>query len=116
MPAWPATLPNPEYGMGVKRQSNRRSFRPESGVPKTRRRFSATGTEYECTLLLSSTLLATFNTFYDTTLEAGSLTFTMNEPRTGVSYNWIFDPDEEPSEVESGPSFTRVSFKLIRLP
>lgn len=117
MPAFPATLPGPVWGsFSEQRQRNILAFAPDVGPPKMRRRSSAVAVPASAAFLLTDAQLATFDTFFETTLKDGTLSFTWNHPHTGVSYSWIFAPDEAPTRDYSAPGVTRVSCKLMRLP
>lgn len=65
---------------------------------------------------MSTTQVASFRAFFDTTLKDGVLPFTWAHPVTKVSYNWVFALDQPPSIVRFAPSMHRVSFQLLRLP
>lgn len=115
MAAWPSTIPQaPLYGFQEQRQINVATFMPEVGTPKKRRRSTAVCTLCSAVFRMDHADLATFNTFFETTLKDGSLPFTWNHPRTAVSYTWIFEgvPTIEFSEIDHNT----VSCRLLRLP
>lgn len=115
--AWPSDIPQcPVLGMTEQRQPNIAGFQPEVGPPKMRRRSSAVVTVTAVTYRMNVAQLASFNTFYTTTLADGSLPFTWKHPYTGVVYNWMFDSKQAPTFDRVTPSTFRVSFSLFRLP
>jgi hypothetical protein len=117
-PSWPATLPQCPLlnGFDEQPQPNVTAFKPEVGPIKARRRSTAKAWVTSMTFHFTNTQLDAFNTFFEATLEDGSLPFTMQHPRTTVIYNWIFDPANQPRIVRSAPRGSIVSFTLLRLP
>jgi len=115
---WPSTIPQgPIYGGFTEvRQRNLASFQPDVGPPNARRRSTAVGVNTACVFQFSDSDLATFNTFFETTLVDGSLPFTWLHPITGVSYTWIFAVDEAPQIEILDFNQHQVSCSLIRLP
>ena len=62
--------------------------------PTSIRRYQSTSTKkFDVQFELATADVATFETFYVTTLSEGSDTFQWNEPRTGTAYNWQFASD-----------------------
>jgi hypothetical protein len=113
--AWPAsTLRCPVLNFTETPQPNVASFKPEVGPPKMRRRSTAKGWLTSLTFRFSNSQLTSFYTFYETTLEDGSLPFTMNHPRTTTSYNWMFS--DEPEITRTSPGYNMVALRLVRLP
>jgi hypothetical protein len=92
------------------------SFTPEVGPPKARRRSTAKGWVTDMTYRMTNTQLVTFLTFYETTLEDGSLPFTQLHPRTLVNYSWMFNPGDEPRITRTAPKTSTVQIRLLRLP
>ena len=116
--AWPSTIPQgPIYGGFTEvRQRNVASFSPDVGPPKMRRRSTAVGVNTQATFQFSDTDLATFNTFFETTLVDGTLPFTWTHPVTAVSYTWMFAPDQAPQIEILDFNQHQVTCKLVRLP
>lgn len=117
MTAWDASLPQKPEREGWKEvpQRNVAIFSPDVGPPKYRRRNTANGTVASVTYIMTDAQVATFLTFYQTTLVDGTLPFTWNHPISGVSYSWIFD--EQPPEIQSNQyNWNTVTFQLRRLP
>lgn len=115
---WPAGLPQCPILNGFQEtpQPNTVAFNPETGTPKVRRRSTAKGWLTDMVYRMSNAQLLTFKSFYETTLEDGSLPFTQNHPVTKVNYSWMFNPDSQPQIQRTAPGFSTVSFQLVRLP
>jgi len=118
MPSWPGGLPQrPIYGGFTEvRQRNLAMFAPEVGPPKARRRSTAVGVPTSATFEMTDAQLATFKTFFETTLVDGSLPFTWTHPVDGASYSWMFDVQEAPQISAQNVDLHNVSCKLMRLP
>lgn len=115
--AWPSTIPQcPILAFQEKPQTNVASFKPEVGPPKMRRRSTAKSWLTDVTFRMTNAQVVTFLTFYETTLEDGSLPFTMNHPRTTTNYSWMFSPGNEPTIQRYAPNFSSVQLQLVRLP
>jgi hypothetical protein len=75
--AWPGTLPgalqSDAFGEGV--ADGLLEYAPDTGPPITRRRSTAAVRLMKGTMLCTSAQIATFRTFFDTTLLGGSLPF-----------------------------------------
>jgi hypothetical protein len=117
MTTWPSTLPQcPIMNFSEQRQRNVVAFEPDVGPPKMRRRSTAVAVTTSVTFRMSTTQLAAFNTFYETTLSDGVLPFDWAHPVTKVTYSWMFDAKEAPTVERMSPQHHRVSFNLLRLP
>ena len=118
MPTWPAGLPQCPIlnGFSEQRQRNVVAFEPEVGPPKMRRRSTAVGVLTSIAYRMTVAHVSTFNTFYEDTLEDGSLPFEWDHPITGTTYDWMFDANEAPRFDRLTPYTFRVTFNLIRLP
>jgi len=116
--AWPAGLPQCPIlnGWSETPQPNIGAFAPEVGPPKMKRRSTAKTWLSTLTYRMTSAQVVTFKTFYETTLEDGSLPFTWPHPVTKTSYSWNFNPGDEPTITRTAPSVHTVAFKLQRLP
>ena len=115
--AWPGTIPaTPILGFTEQRQRNVTTFQPDVGSPKMSRR--STAVTYNCvaTFKMTDAELASFNTFYETTLQDGTLPFTWAHPRTSVSYTWVFHPEDSPNIEVTNYDHNTVNVKLVRLP
>ena len=114
--AWPTSLGCPVLNFTEVPQPNVASFTPEVGPPKMRRRSTAKGWLTSVTFRFTNAQVVTFLTFYETTIEDGSLPFTMNHPRTTTNYSWMFMPGDEPEIVRDAKNANKVSFRIVRLP
>lgn len=83
-PVWPPSLPayvlQSGYGEDFQDQNLRTPM--DGGAVKTRRRFSGRFDLINVRLIMSAAQVATFETFYFTTLMGGSLVFDWVHPRT----------------------------------
>ncbi len=100
MPSWPGTLPNKQFldGLVYAPADQSISTDMETGPPKRRRRFSAAYASVQVPMIVTGTELAAFETFYETTLEGGSLSFTWTDPSDGatVTYQFVGPPAWRP--------------------
>lgn len=103
MDSWPATLPQAPVADGYRETTTTgRIVSPMSmGPVKMRRRSTAITRVYDVTYLLDTTQRATFETFYHTTLDEGSLTFFWPDPH-GDSQTARFSGDAEPAYTVAG--------------
>lgn len=87
IPAWEATLPTRLVisGYGESPADNLLRTSMESGPAKQRRRSAAGVRPIDGKLILTATQLATFKTFYNTTLLSGSLRFSWVDPVDGTT-------------------------------
>jgi len=114
---WPATLPQcPTLNISEQRQRNIVAFQPDVGVAKMRRRSTAVGVMTAMSFRLTTAQVATFDTFYETTLLDGTLPFDLAHPITKVNYSWIYDSKDAPKKDRISSRYQMVSFNLIRLP
>ena len=90
MPDWPNNLPG--FNANVEEDQQQGFIRtPTSiGPGKQRKRYSATSHFFTGTFLFTRAERAVFDTFYNTTLGSGALTFTMENPMTGVDATFRF--------------------------
>ena len=93
MPAWPGSVPSsPLVGtMRIETDDVTVSFKPDVGPILRRRRYTAVSRKYEFDLMLTQAELNTLDTFFETTCEDGVLSFTMDDPATGLSATWYWD-------------------------
>lgn len=92
MPTWPGTLPEDTErdayaetkGNGVLRTST------DIGPQKRRKRTNAVVTNLSVSWLMTSAQLATFESFFQTTVQMGSLAFDFPRPRLGGIASAVF--------------------------
>lgn len=95
MPAWPSSLPQQQFkGLTVRRQTSSVSFEPDSGPAKKRRR-GAARRDVVTPISLTGTQYQTFEAFFATTLQEGSLEFDWTDPVTDstVSFQFLSPPE-----------------------
>jgi len=116
--AWPSTLPQCPImqSFAEQRQRNVASFKPDVGPPKQRRRSTAVAVQTNVAFRMTRAQLTIFDTFYETTLEDGTLPFTWNHPITLTNYEWMFSPEDAPTKERVTSGTMRISFTLFRLP
>lgn len=110
------SISNPAFGFRERRQRNVVGFAPETGIPKMRRRSTAVCVETQAKFELDDADLATFKTFYETTLKDGTLPFTWTHPVDGQSYTWMFSADAAPEIEATTYGFHTVTCEMLRLP
>lgn len=114
---WPAINADPEQGSYSEAAvSNLASFKPDVGPPSTWRRSTLKSTKIQAAFFFTSAELATFRTFFETTLGDGALPFTWTNPVYGVSKRYMFDPENPPQwqPLGSGNAY-KVSLSIIKL-
>ncbi len=92
MVAWPAGLPQSPLIAGFEEEVPDIALRTEmdSGPDKLRRRFTASVRPMKYPLILTKAEVATLDTFYVATLQAGTLSFTHTHPRTAAAISIRF--------------------------
>ena len=79
--AYPATLPQKAFLQAKReRQAGVLRSQMDTGAPKTRKQFTAAIQKIELLMILNGTQLATFDTFFITTINEGADTFTIPDP------------------------------------
>lgn len=92
IPAWTTSIPQKFLLEGYAEKARDTMLRTEMelGPAKVRRRTTAGVREINGSMIMTPTELASFITFYQTTLKDGSLRFSMNEPVSGASCEMRF--------------------------
>jgi len=102
MATWPATLPDPLVnGYSEKYPADQRlRTKMDKGPAKVRRRFSAGVRPFTVKYKLTAAQATTLETFVETTLSGGTLSFDWTQPRTSasVSARIVTGPDYEGDE------------------
>lgn len=89
---YPSSLPNPEITSLEEAATDVWTADvAEVGTARRRARFTRSLLRWSWTQILTATEKATLDTFYDTTLEKGVLTFNWIHPITSVSYEVLFN-------------------------
>lgn len=113
---WPSALPqcpNLEEWEEVA-QSNALEFKPEVGPSKMRRKMTQKHWIASAGFRMNNSQLIIFKSFYETTMQDGTLSFSWAHPITKVVYDWNFMPDQRPKITRFAPNASRVQIKLIR--
>lgn len=115
MPTWPGTLPQKPLSGSWSRvpQINNVAFEPAVGPPIVRRRGSVRTHMVRGRFGMSQAQIVTFETFYETDLKDGSLSFDWVDPETGVTASWRF---KGYTISDAGKDERFVDFELTRLP
>jgi len=90
MANWPATLPGMGPETTVQDDESRLIQSMDSGPASVRNRFTAITQTIKTTMILTGTQLATFLTFFRTTLSHGTDSFTWTHPIDGSSKDMRF--------------------------
>lgn len=117
MSSWPSNLPQcPTLnGLSEQQQLNVKTFQPDVGPPKLRRRASGYGTMTKVVFRMTPADLAAFNAFYIGTLQDGTIQFAWRHPYDGNTYNWWFDAKSPPLIERVTNDTFQVSFPLLRI-
>jgi len=116
MVTWPATLPQYLSTSGFQEKAEAQSIRSnmDAGPAKVRRRFTAKVIEIKGQIEIDSTQHATLETFYDTTLGGGTLTFDWIHPVSGATVSYRFK--EPPTYSSAGPVLFTANLVMEILP
>ena len=99
MAVWPAGLPQGMFiGLQDARVSSLVRSPTDAGIPKVRRRFTATLRVLSVPIVLTTSERTTFDTFYISTLAEGSLPFDWTDPIDGSTVEYRF---REPAEFRT---------------
>lgn len=113
---WPATVPDDFLWEGYRETPPNNVIRTsmDVGPDKIRRRSTAAVSSISCKMVLTKTQLGYFDTFYNTTLVNGSLTFDLTHPRTGSSKEMRFQ--NPPEYIYISGNYWSVLMQLEVLP
>lgn len=114
MPTWPVSLPQYPLQEGYKEApgANVIESQVDAGPPKRRRRYTKRNDPHTMIFELDDTQLATFKSFYGTTLQDGNLSFDYVHPAEAVLATWQFQGQPEYRSV-GGPLY-QVVCQLLR--
>lgn len=120
-PVWPGSLPAFERGLKDVAQDGVIRTPMDAGPVKRRRRFTAMSRYLRGTIYLTSAAQRNaLDTFFDDTLQGGSLSFEMTDPKDGTQQIFAFisppEYDHQYGEDNNGTEQYRVSLALERLP
>lgn len=98
---WPVSLPQTmQIGMRESHQDGTVRSVMDAGPPKTRKRYTATFRAQAGTMIFTKAQRATFEIFFDETLEKGANEFKWRDQADGRVYKWI---------MAGPPQFTAVA-------
>lgn len=117
MPSWPGTLPPSPLSDGWRQQlsSNRYKFEPKQGRPMMRRKQSQRLDTQDVTFFFTAAQKVIFETFYETTLGDGVLSFTFSDPPSGVTYSFQFVGDEPQYTTPDGGLHYMCRVQMMRV-
>lgn len=115
MPVWDAGLPQSPLIDGYDEAVPDTVLRsqPDTGPAKTRNRFTAGVRQVTWPFRMTTAQIALLDTFYLTTLDAGTTSFDHTDPRTGTTTSYKFR--SAPRYIRSGLNWS-VSLSLEILP
>lgn len=116
MATWPVALPTAPIADGYQEimPDNVIRSQMDTGYPKVRKRSTAAPYRLRLQYNMTASQVTTLVTFFETTLEYGVDTFTMNHPRTGSSETFrILSPPE--ISIADGVNY-RVQINMEQLP
>jgi hypothetical protein len=87
---YPLNLPSQGRDVSVTRGDGRIITKTEQGPKKIRRQFTSVPDTFQCSLVLDAQQILDFNTFWDTTLAGGVLTFNWEDPQTDATREMQF--------------------------
>ena len=108
MPTWPASLDQTVLAnLTRQRQSAKLRSSVDVGPAKQRKRYTAAVKQFQASMLMTGTQLATFDAFYENDIGQGALSFDWINPVTDVTASLRFHdepqvtlrrPDSDPNE------------------
>lgn len=115
---WPVSLPQYvlEAGYQESLEDQLLETQMDAGVAKIRRRFTAPYRRFTVTVQMDATQMATFETFFLTTLKGGSLVFDWVHPRTQAAKTFRFRRPAPSVMPIGGSTVVRVTMNLESLP
>lgn len=118
MPAWPGTLPDEPLlaGYGERPPATGLRTAMDAGPAKQRNRFTAGVRKFRFTLDLTRDQVAAFDTFFNVTLEGGTMAFTWIHPRTLAAVSFRFDATKPPEYIPVSQQDWRIPLELEILP
>jgi hypothetical protein len=122
MSSWPSELPQrPRFGYSRTQQNNVIENRPDFGPTLRRRRFTAISKYYDVSMVIDEAGLTIFDSFFNSTIKSGALSFAWRNPDNDVAADCRIVPDTvEHTQVSPGGTEERrlymVTFVLEVLP
>lgn len=118
MDSWPLSLQQKleADGFTYRFGNTRVGTEMDVGPPKVRSRFTDAVDIYDCQVTLDHDEIATFKTFYKTTLGNGTLPFLFVDPFTAVETAFRFVPGQDPTIRPLGGRVYTLTMSWERLP
>lgn len=118
MDTWPISLQQKFDVDGFQKKIGRTKVATDMdiGPAKVRSRFTDAVDGYECQIRLDYSEMATFETFYKTTLGNGTLPFLFDDPFTGLKIPFRFSPESDPVIRPLGGRVFIVTMSWEKLP
>ncbi len=112
---WPTALPDKPLAEGFAETVPDQVLRTEmdQGPAKLRRKTTAGVRRIQAKYILSATQVAALDSFYDTDLKAGSLSFSYTHPRTGVLETVRFMAPPEYASVNGHYFQTNLQMEIL---
>lgn len=117
--AWPGTLPTGLLVNGLTRGRPQNVIRNQTLSGRFKAQLVSTQTSHrvDASMAMSPTQLATFDTFYRTTLVYGTQPFqNLTHPRTGANTVWMFLEDPTDKNYPQSNGLYEVPMVLLALP
>lgn len=116
--AWPGTLPQALLlsGAGKGVGDGLTEYQPDTGPSITRRRTTAVMRPLSGSMILTDAQIATFETFFYTTIMNGALPFTFPDPISGATLLVKFTKATPPGYSPQGGNNYLLSLALMVLP
>jgi len=109
MANWPASLPQVQFlGVSTQDDDSRLISPMDAGPSSVRNRYTANTKSIKTPIILTGAQLATFNTFYRTTLNHGTDSFTWTDPEDDSSATFRFKTPPAWTAIKPGDSSERL--------
>lgn len=119
MATWPVSLPQKplQDSYSEELQNNIIVTQMDQGPAKYRKRTTSSVKKFDVIFLMTAEQLSTFETFFDSTISSGALTFDFPNPRSGSSETFRIDMSKGAPKISplSGGQY-RVGFGMERMP
>jgi hypothetical protein len=115
---WPTSLPDKPLQDGYTESPPNNIIKTsvDKGPAKLRKRTSTNTRPITCRIVVSRYLVNVFDYFYITECASGTLRFSWEHPRTGITYDFRFDPNAMPQYSSVGGDDFSIEFKLEQMP
>lgn len=115
---WPASLEQKLQVQGFQQTLGNTVIKSETeiGLPKERRRFTKGIDRIGATIIINRTDIATFDNFYNTTLNGGILTFEFTDPISDTLKEYKFDTSSPPVKRPFGANDFLITMQWIEIP